>query len=157
MAEYHQYQYGVYRPPIYRAAVIPYVFNEYGEPLMMFMKPSDPKYGGNMFQIAKGHVDPGEDPHTAAIREGGEELGLKPSNIISTFHLGRYLKYTDVYCCEVIDQRDFDEFEDETGEVTWMTIEQFAENGRDIHRQLVDDAYNEICNRQLLSMLESSS
>lgn len=153
MAEYQHYQYGVYRPPIYRAAVIPYVFNTNGDLIMMFMKPRDPKYGGNMFQIAKGHVDPGEDPQTAAVREGGEELGLKPDNILSIFHLGRYLKYTDVYCCEVDDINDFGDFEDETGEVTWMTVEQFAEHGRDIHRQLVDDAYTEIQNRLLMSMM----
>ena len=154
MAVYQPYQPGVYRAPIYRAAIIPYVYDDNGDLQMMFMKPSDPMYGGDQFQIAKGHVDPGEEPDAAAIREGGEELGLNPANIRSIFHLGRYLKYTDVYCCEVIDQQDFGQFESETGEVTWMTVEQFAEVGREIHRQLVDDAFNEISNRQLMSMLE---
>lgn len=155
MAEYRPYQHGTYRAPIYRAAIIPYTFGEDGNLIMMFMQPSDSRYGGDAFQLAKGHVDPGEDPETAAIREGGEELGLKPDNILSIFHLGRYLKYTDVYCCEIRDRSDFGEFEDETGAVAWMTVDEFAEVGRDIHRQLVDDAAGQIAERFMQNLLGS--
>jgi 8-oxo-dGTP pyrophosphatase MutT (NUDIX family) len=155
MAVYQPYQPGTYRQPIYRAAIIPYFFDQNGSVQMMFMKPSDPMFGGPDFQIAKGHVDPGEQPEAAAVREGGEELGLKPSNIKSIFHLGRFLKYTDVYCCEIGDVTDFDPYEDETGEVTWMTVEYFAHIGRDIHRDIVDQAYTEITSRQMEMMFSS--
>ena len=42
-----------------KAGVIPYYFNEQGNLMMMFMTPSNPAYGGNLYQIAKGRVDQG--------------------------------------------------------------------------------------------------
>ena len=39
-----------------RAGVIPFYLEE-GEIKMLFMKPSDPKFGGKCFQIAKGNRD----------------------------------------------------------------------------------------------------
>ena len=51
--------------------------------IMMFMMPSDPKFGGSNYQIAKGRKESGETDLEAAIREASEELGLKPSNIES--------------------------------------------------------------------------
>ena len=58
-----------------RAALIP-IFIENGKGDIALMKPSDPKYGGSSFQVAKGIIEDGEDPKEAAIREGQQELGI---------------------------------------------------------------------------------
>lgn len=58
-----------------RGAIIPYcIMNE--KVFIALMKPSDPKYGGTDFQIAKGTQEEGEDIKQTAIREGEQELGL---------------------------------------------------------------------------------
>ena len=55
-----------------KAGIIPYYIDEDGIPMMMFMVPSNPNYGGTEYQIAKGHIDKGETHYKAAIREGKE-------------------------------------------------------------------------------------
>ena len=142
------------KKPIYRAAVIPYHIDEYGAVLMMFQRPSDPTYSGDVFQLAKGQVDAGETFEQTALREGGEELGLRPSNIKSTFRLGTFLKYTDVFCCEVINRDDFGDHDHETAERKWMTVEEFNMTGRDIHHEVVNAACQEILMRIISGLVE---
>jgi len=47
--------------------------------------------GGNSWSLPKGHVDPGEDPLQAAIRETKEESGITEVHFIK--HLGAYGRY----------------------------------------------------------------
>ena len=46
---------------------------------------------GNSWSLPKGHVDPGEEPLAAAIREIAEESGISSLDLIST--LGAYGRY----------------------------------------------------------------
>jgi len=115
---------------------------------MMFMVPSDPAYGGTKWQIAKGHIDPGENARQAAIREGGEELGLVPSNIKSVaqadvshqeYHGFDPVTLT-VFVAEIKDPAAFTEPHYETGQTAWLTPEQFASTGRRGHQLSVRKA-----------------
>lgn len=128
---------------IYRAGTIPYIIED-GHVLMMFMKPSNPEYGGNAFQIAKGRVEDGEDNKTAALREAKEELGLFIGNVVLTEDLGQFMGRTSVYIAKVKDRAMFGEPSFETSEVAWMTVEQFEREGRDLHRPVVKAAYRKI-------------
>lgn len=116
-----------------KAGLIPYVY-ENGEPVFMFMVPSDPNFGGTKPAIAKGNIDPGESVLDAAIREAEEELGLVRSNIIRntlrlvwTGHKGYSMT---VFMCEVYSKENFVEPHFETGETHWLTSKQFAEEGK---------------------------
>ena len=121
-----------------RAGFIPYHI-ENGELSVLMMKPSDPKYGGPDFQIAKGHVDFGEDAKTAGLREAEEELGLRMCNVVAVLHLGNYLGNTEIYYGEVRDREDFGAPSYETGETRWMTFDQFFKTGRGIHKGVLND------------------
>lgn len=128
---------------VFRAGTIPYII-ENGQVLMMFMRPSNPEYGGDAFQIAKGRVEDGEDTMTAALREAKEELGLFIGNVILVEDLGLFMGRTTVYVAKVKSRDMFGEPSFETSEVTWMTPEQFNESGRDLHRPVVKAAYRKI-------------
>jgi 8-oxo-dGTP pyrophosphatase MutT (NUDIX family) len=122
----------------YRSGIIPYFVEEDGEVIYMFMRPSDPNYGGSDWQMAKGRFDEGEnDPKEVAIREGSEELGLRRDNILSVTEVGKFLGKTFVYICEVKSIEHFDPFHFETGDTVWLTRDEFIEYGRDIHQALV--------------------
>lgn len=128
---------------IFRAGTIPYIVED-GQVLMMFMKPSNPEYGGDTFQIAKGRVEDGEDMKTAALREAKEELGLFIGNVTLTEELGLFMGRTTVYVAKVKDRNMFGEPSFETSDVAWMTAEQFDQVGRDLHRPVVKAAARKI-------------
>jgi len=120
-----------------KAGVIPYYINEEGKPVMMFMVPSNPKYGGSQFQIAKGRVEPGENLQQGAVREAEEELGLIESNIKQIKSLGTstltgldetYL--LTVFIAEIKNPTHFGQPHYETGKREWLTLEQFRSVGR---------------------------
>lgn len=123
--------------PIYRSGIIPYYFDSMGQLFMLFMKPSDPKFGGPEFQISKGKQEENETAFEAAIREGSEELGLKVSNIEQVYPVGTCLGRTEVFLARIKDSTEFSAPHYETGETQWMTPEQFKLVGRDIHRPVV--------------------
>ncbi len=123
---------------VYRAGIIPYTTTEDGF-RYLFMRPSNPKYGGAQFQIAKGRIEPEETADSAAIREGIEELGLKEKNIKQLDYLGRFLGRTMVFLCEV-SNTDLDRPHFETFESVWMSLSDFLANGRSIHHNVVRDA-----------------
>jgi 8-oxo-dGTP pyrophosphatase MutT (NUDIX family) len=129
---------------VYRAGTIPYYFDEKETIQMLFMKPSDPKFGGSEFQIAKGKVEDGEETEYAAIREASEELGLFRGNIIKTKHVGQFLGRTTVFIAEVSNPDMFGLPHYETGETTWMNPEEFDTDGRSLHRPLVRAAVRAI-------------
>src|SRR5690606_5341748 len=103
----------------------------------MFMKPSDPRFGGPDWQIAKGRVEGDDDNITTALREGEEELGLKEDNINYVSEMGMYLGRTSVFVCFVKNKNDFGHFHYETGDVIWLTLKEFEEHGRDLHKPIV--------------------
>ncbi len=129
-----------------RGGVIPYHIEEDGTIKMMFMKPSDSKYGGADYQIAKGKIEDGESDEDGAFREAQEELGLFAPNTKNRVCLGTFLGRTAFFVAEVIDMSK-DKFGDttkETESVKWMTPEEFQKEGRDLHKSVVKAAVREI-------------
>ncbi len=137
---------------IERSGLIPFHVED-GQIKMMFMQPSDPLYGGPDFQIAKGKIEVGESELETAIRESNEELGLRQDNILHTFYCGKFLGRTHVFAAIVQNKEDFDDFDNETGAVKWMTLAEFLYSGRDIHHDVVQAAYDEIVGVHLSDQL----
>lgn len=136
-----------------KVGIIPYYVNEDDQVVMAFMIPSDPSYGGDRPQIAKGEIDNGEAPLDAAVREGVEELGLRYNNMIfSTLKQvasgqcqGLYANYPiRVYAVRVKDRNEFDAPHFETKERVWMTYLDFVAFGREQQEDIVSKAFNEI-------------
>lgn len=124
---------------INRAGVIPYII-ENGMVKMMFMKPSSPKFGTDFFQIAKGRQEKNETPLETGLREAGEELGLFVGNILETYDLGTFMGRTSIYLAKIKDKKMFGDPCWETSEVTWLTVEEFDEIGRDLHKPIIKAA-----------------
>jgi len=124
---------------IYRAGVIPFYVKD-GVIQMLFMQPSDPKYGGKDFQISKGKLEENETDKEAAFREAGEELGLFKGNIINDHDLGNFLGRTRVYVAEIKNPDMFGDPHFETGAVKWMSPAEFDKTGRSLHRPIVKAA-----------------
>ncbi len=124
----------------WRAGIIPYRYTDDGKIRMLFMQPSNPRYGGDKFQIAKGKIEPGESPEEAAKREVMEELGLTPNQFKDMHYLGLYMGRTHLYTAEVIEDFLQTECCDETGATKWMTVDEFASHGRNLHVSIVCDA-----------------
>jgi|2_EtaG_2_1085320.scaffolds.fasta_scaffold00066_78 8-oxo-dGTP pyrophosphatase MutT (NUDIX family) len=122
-----------------KAGCIPF-FIEDGQVYMKFMKPSNPAYGGPRFQIAKGHIDAGENPATAGVREAGEELGLRFKSIKKLIK-GPKIKVTGVeeesvlhvFLALIDKDTKFNRTDYEVGATKWMTPEEFASKGRKEH------------------------
>jgi 8-oxo-dGTP pyrophosphatase MutT (NUDIX family) len=123
-----------------RGGVIPFYLNEDGEIKMLFMVPSDPKYGGPDWQIAKGKIDP-EDASVeeGAFREAQEELGLFLPNVSERHDLGQFGKVR-VFLAHIKDPNMFGDHDDETGAVRWMTPAEFQSEGRDWQKPIVKAA-----------------
>ena len=127
---------------VYKAGFIPYFISD-DLIYMLFMKPSDPDYGGTKFQIAKGRCDDENSEQDTslldcALREAEEELGLLTENLIK-----ETIKFVDealgiaVYCGEVRNKDMFKEPHYETKETKWLTLEEFYNEGRLTHIPLV--------------------
>jgi 8-oxo-dGTP pyrophosphatase MutT (NUDIX family) len=122
-----------------RAGVIPYIIEE-GQIKLMFMKPSDAKFGGDTFQIAKGKHEKGETPIEAGLREASEELGLFAGNITETYDLGTFLGRTSIHIVKIADKEMFGDPCNETEETAWLTPDEFYAIGRDLHKPVVKAA-----------------
>ena len=127
-----------------RGGVIPYYIEEDGTFKMLFMKPSDSKYGGAQFQIAKGKIEDGESDEDGAFREAQEELGLFEQNTRNKVSLGTFLGRTAFYVAEVIDKDKFGDTTKETEDTKWMTPKEFQKKGRDLHKSVVKAAVRAI-------------
>jgi len=136
---------------VYRAGTVPYII-ENGQVLMMFMRPSNEQYGGNQFQLCKGRVEEGEDTQTAAIREAKEELGLFVGNMLMIEEVGNFMGRTTVFLAKIKDRNMFGLPDEETAETTWMTLEQFMADGRDLHKPVVQAVYRQICRNEGLDI-----
>lgn len=134
---------------VYRAGTIPYIV-ENGEVKMMFMRPSDAEYGGDKFQLAKGKVEDSERTMDAALREAKEELGLFVGNVVRTEEVGVFMGRTTVYVAKIKDRIMFGEPSFETAETTWLTLDEFMEIGRELHRPVVQAAHDTIVDLERL-------
>ena len=135
--------------PTPKAGILPYYIDSEGIAKMLFMQPSDPKYGGSSFQIAKGGIDPGEDDLTAALREGEEELGLRRGNVVHTAKvtsetvsgLDETYKLT-VFLAQIKDPAAFDTPHYETKRSTWLSQAEYARSGRSSQQSIVNKAFS---------------
>lgn len=145
-------------PEIKKAGIIPFIITDGGVVEMLFMVSSDPKFGGPDPMCSKGHIDPGETPEQAAIREGIEELGLKESNFAGEpYHLmdqeiqGLCNSYgLRMYAVQVKSKEDFDEPHYETERTEWMTWADYYQKGRKNQQVFV----SELVNRESLKELQ---
>jgi len=129
---------------VYRSGMLPYYVKEENgsfQVYILFMRPSDAKYGGNEFQVAKGKQEEGENPKQTAYREAKEELGLFSGNVEHDFHLGNFLGRTEVFICKIKDPDMFGDPHFETAETKWLTPWEFKKVGRDLHKPIVDAAF----------------
>lgn len=108
------------------------------------MRPSDPEFGGDTYQIAKGKVEAGETHLAAALREAKEEIGLFIGNVIKTEEVGQFMGRTTVFVSKIKDTSMFGEPSFETSDVKWMTLEEFLDTGRELHKPVVKAAYRTI-------------
>ena len=136
------------RKKIYRAGVIPYLLED-GTVKMLFMKPSKPNRGGDSYQIAKGKQEEGEDIQDTALREAKEELGLFMGNVKDITSIGEWLGRTTVFLAH-IDKKDlFGDPHFETGSTKWLSLDEFLDIGRDLHKPIVKAA-----NRKIIKLLK---
>jgi 8-oxo-dGTP pyrophosphatase MutT (NUDIX family) len=126
---------------IFRAGMILYYIDENKNIQMLFMIPSNTKYGGDKFQIPKGKLDLDETPLETAKREAFEEVGwFIFNNDGEPHHLGRFLGRTDFYVTKIKDINLFGDFHHETKEIKWLTPNEFYIIGRDLHVPVVKAA-----------------
>ena len=131
------------RKKIYRAGVIPYIQN--GDDIeMMFMKPANKEFGGDSYQIAKGKQEKGEDIKQTALREAKEELGLFIGNVEDLHSIGEWLGRTTVFIARIKDKEMFGDPHHETGSVAWLKLDEFMDQGRDLHKPIVKAAHRKI-------------
>ena len=124
---------------VYRAAMIPYII-EHGKIQMLFMRPSDHEFGGFTYQLAKGKVEEDESFLEAAKREAKEEVGLFIGNVVKIEELGIFMGRTTVFVAKVKNKDMFGEPSFETESVKWMNPEEFQEDGRELHRPVIQAA-----------------
>lgn len=137
------------RPKVYRAGMVCYriVEGKTGDDSieMLFMRPSDPTYGTDTFQLPKGRIDEGETALEAAIRETKEETGLFMGSLLrEPEEVGIFMGRTTMFTCKVEYDALFGEPSFETAETKWMTIHSFLNEGRELHRPVVQAIYREI-------------
>ena len=125
-----------------RGGVIPYYIND-GEIQMMFMQPSNPKFGGKSFQIAKGKIEDNETPQEGAFREAKEELGLFGPNVEFPNTLGQFGN-VHMYIAKIKDPDMFGDTTFETQATTWWTPEEFQSKGRSWQKPIVKAAARKI-------------
>lgn len=132
-----------------KAGVIPFIRTKQGIK-MMFMTPSNPKFGGDSPCIAKGGVGHGENIKSAAFREAGEELGLRSSNFLNKpFFVGKNKidgmknQYElHIYSVEVKNIKDFGQHDYEVGRIDWLTLDEYKRVGRSSQLNFVQAVVN---------------
>lgn len=130
-----------------RVGLIPFYFDEDGQLKMFFMIPSDPDYGGDKPQIAKGAIEEGMNEQENAVREGEEELGLRQGNIAMIFRVYNGKPFP-VYAAAISDPNDFGQFHYETKATHWLTPEEFEAQGRQFQKFMVRSIARSLYSRQ---------
>ena len=136
----------VYQKKTDRAACLPYYCID-SDIKLLFMKPSNPDYGGSYFQLAKGKVDPGYTIKETAKKEVMEEVGLSEENIKNMFfvtadNIKNYTVY--LYAAEVIDPNNLLPFDYETGEVQWIDTKDISTKVRRCQHDMIYKAIETI-------------
>lgn len=127
---------------IVKAGTIPYM-RDNGIYKFLFMVPSNPYYGGNKPQIAKGIVDKGETVQQAAIREGKEELGI--TTYETSYYLGKYKFKRPLYMYAIkLSNTELTQPHYETGEVVWVKYEDIFDTVRPEQLNIITDCINKI-------------
>ena len=98
--------------------------------------------------MAKGKIEEGETPEEGAFREAKEELGLFKPNCSNIERLGEFLGRTTIFITQVNDATGklFGKPHHETAETKWLTPDEFAHEGRDLHKPIVRAAVRAIEN-----------
>jgi len=132
----------------YKAGVIPWLKDSTGNIVMLFVRSSDPAYGGPDFGIIKGGADEGEEPKQTAIREMEEEVGIKESSIkkltlisddVIKGLLAPYKFY--VYGAEASSDK-FKIDSHEIAEARWMSYGEYLKVGRKSQLSIVRKAFS---------------
>jgi 8-oxo-dGTP pyrophosphatase MutT (NUDIX family) len=132
-----------YPQKVYRAAMVCYHLDENSNIEMLFIIPSDIEFGGDQPQLCKGKVEEGEDDLQAAIREAKEEVGLFENNVVGQIvEVGMFLGRTTVFVCKIKDKAMFGLPDFEVESTHWMTLEQFLEQGRQLHHAVIRDVHD---------------
>lgn len=137
---------------VYRSGVIPYIIED-NNILMLFMIPSEAKFGGEVPQIAKGKREDSETDKEAGFREASEELGLFKGNVTDSHKLGNFLGRTMIYVAKIKDKNMFGDPCFETKETVWLSPEEFQKIGRELHIPVVKAAVRYIKEKEKLSVL----
>lgn len=120
---------------IFRAGIIPYYITD-NRVELLFMRPSDSRFGGNEFQIAKGKQESDENALDAALREGYEELGLLKENCGDFIDIGYHLGRTHFWAVKILDKNNFIKPHFETEETCWLS-ESELDVIRNIHKPVI--------------------
>lgn len=123
-----------------RSGLIP-VYFDYGRIYVRCMIPSNSAFGGNMPQMAKGHIERGLSYEENAIKEAQEELGLKESNIYDVSYLGNFTRIA-CYTCLVHDPDDFDDPHWESEWSGWVDITEGLNDIRDVQQDIFIECLN---------------
>jgi isopentenyl-diphosphate delta-isomerase len=78
----------VHEKGLFHRAVHILIFNKSGELYLQKRSMAKDTYPGCWDSSSSGHLDSGEDYHTAAIREFGEELGAEAPKLVLLFKFG---------------------------------------------------------------------
>lgn len=101
------------------------------------------------------HADPVfyEGLVDTALREGEEEIGLKPRNIARLFDVGVYAitssrrqtkKWLHMFAAEVKDPNDFGEFETKTAQADWMDMPSIISIARADHTAIIQSVFDQL-------------
>ncbi len=113
--------------PLEGGACIWLVKHEGDKTLILFQKRSETvQFGGFYDASTGGHIDEGEDPLTAALREAREEIGLEisPEELKYVCSYATDRKYITVYLSDRTDKNDEISLnQDEVDQVEWIALE----------------------------------
>lgn len=114
---------------------------------MLFMRPSNPLYGGTYLQLPKGTIENGYNPEETIKKELEEEVGLVESNIEHLIFLFKdKLKDCNVYvyAAQVIDTNALQPFHYETSEVKWLYVNDVKHEVRKSQHSIIYKAFGKI-------------
>jgi len=130
-----------------RAGAMPVYKDEDGKYYVALMKPSDPKYGGTAYQVAKGQIDTKngkkESPEETAVKEVWQELGIKikESDLIKIWNRNKMMFF---YIAKVKNKNSSGPQPNEHGQIetesiVWWDLDTAEKKMRDWQRPLVKE------------------
>jgi 8-oxo-dGTP pyrophosphatase MutT (NUDIX family) len=117
-----------------RAGLIPFLVSN-GKMYVCLMQPSNSEYGGDRFQLAKGHIDEGEADKDCAVREAIEELGLIRESIGKLFHITDVKKIS--WWSAEYKNFELGHHTDESKDVKWVEIDEAFDIIREWQRPIL--------------------